>query len=308
LLSFPARVSLSPSAPRSLHGTVVPEPPIWLVDGIRLTHFQWSHAGDAAQSAAAEAAVWLLFCLRGRCGIHDAAATPLLLTARRHALLSPTISAIRFEAEAAETELLAIAWPAPSFTALTAELPEPLAGFSTAVQHHRAAHLIGAACPPALQLVLRDLLTIAAQSAVPLTLLQSRAKLWELVALQAAAFTQPAASTRPIGLSEYDQERLHFAHDYLLQHVQLPPTLPELARIAGLNECKLKRGFKALFGQPTFAYLAEWRLQEARQRLLANPTVTASEVAFELGYASLPHFSAAFKHRFGISPRALRGA
>ena len=105
--------------------------------------------------------------------------------------------------------------------------------------------------------------------------------------------------------TEYDQERLLFARDYLIQHLHLPPSLPELARIAGLNEFKLKNGFKELFGQPVFAYLAEYRLQEAQAQLLEGRK-TASELAFELGYSSLQHFSTAFKKKFGVSPRELR--
>lgn len=101
--------------------------------------------------------------------------------------------------------------------------------------------------------------------------------------------------------SEYDRERIVFARDYLLTHMDLPPTLIELAGIAGINEFKLKRGFKELFNQTVFGYLADVRLEMAR-RALKEKQKTVTRIAFELGYASLQHFSAAFKKKFGVSP------
>ncbi len=254
--------------------------------------------------------VWLLLCLRGRCRL-TATDSPLLLTAPQHALLyAGGANQIVFSPETPDTELVAIAWPGAGFREITAGLPAPLTGFQQAIQYLQSAVLGAEAIPSALQYAVRELLTLlpAAPTTAPdpVQQLRCRAKLWEILALQIASFTQPASPPNPLGLTEYDQERLRFAHNYLLQHVQLPPTLPELARIVGLNEHKLKRGFKALFGKPTFAYLAEWRLLEARRLLLTDSALTAGEVAFELGYSSLPHFSAAFKQRFGLSPRALR--
>lgn len=101
--------------------------------------------------------------------------------------------------------------------------------------------------------------------------------------------------------NEYDKERIVFARDYLLTHMDAPPTLVQLAAIAGLNEFKLKRGFKEMFGQTVFGYLADVRLEMAC-RALRGKQKTVTQIAFELGYASLQHFSAAFKKKFGVPP------
>lgn len=101
--------------------------------------------------------------------------------------------------------------------------------------------------------------------------------------------------------NEYDKERIVFARDYLLTHMDAPPSLIQLAAIAGINEFKLKRGFKELFNQSVFAYLATIRLEMAR-RALQQKQKTVTQIAFELGYASLQHFSAAFKKKYGVSP------
>lgn len=127
------------------------------------------------------------------------------------------------------------------------------------------------------------------------------AKAMELMALQADCLHRHRASKPLYIKTEYDRERLLFAKDYLLQHMALPPSLPELAHITGINEFKLKRGFKELFGSTVFGYLAEARLEWAKAHLIDGGK-TATEIAFELGYASLQHFSTAFKKKFGVSP------
>jgi AraC-like DNA-binding protein len=101
--------------------------------------------------------------------------------------------------------------------------------------------------------------------------------------------------------NEYDKERIVFARDYLLTHMDAPPTLIQLAAIAGINEFKLKRGFKELFNQTVFAYLADVRLEMA-SRALREKQKTVTQIAFELGYASLQHFSMAFKKKYGVPP------
>jgi AraC-like DNA-binding protein len=56
-----------------------------------------------------------------------------------------------------------------------------------------------------------------------------------------------------------------------------------------------------MFNQSVFAYLAEVRLEMARRALLEKKK-TVTRIAFELGYASLQHFSKSFKDKFGKPP------
>jgi len=90
-----------------------------------------------------------------------------------------------------------------------------------------------------------------------------------------------------------------------MNHLEEPPGLSELATIIGINEYKLKRGFREMFGNTVFGYLANARLEIAKNNLLENKK-TVSEIAAELGYSSLQHFSSAFKEKFGISPGKLK--
>jgi AraC family transcriptional regulator, transcriptional activator of the genes for pyochelin and ferripyochelin receptors len=135
-------------------------------------------------------------------------------------------------------------------------------------------------------------------------------KCLELIVLQAEAYNQheqagsSAARTAPC-IARSDKERLHFAQDYVRHHIVEPPSFPELARVVGLSEYQLKRGFKAMFGVTVFGYIAEHRLKRA-QMLLLEREKSVSEIAYELGYSSPQHFSTAFKKKFGVAPKLAR--
>jgi AraC-like DNA-binding protein len=128
-------------------------------------------------------------------------------------------------------------------------------------------------------------------------------KCMELLVMQAEAYNLSLGVKAGYVKTGYDKERLLYAREYLKQHVESPPSLPELSRILGINEYKLKKGFKELFGNTVFGYLADLRLDMARDYLLEKKK-PASEIAFDLGYSSVQHFSTAFKNKFGVSPRA----
>jgi AraC-like DNA-binding protein len=101
-----------------------------------------------------------------------------------------------------------------------------------------------------------------------------------------------------------DVERLQRARTILIERLDAPPTLAVLARQAGLNEAKLKAGFRSLFGSPVFAYLRAQRMEEAR-RLLRARRYNVTEVAVRVGYSNPSKFAAAFKKQFGVCPSAV---
>lgn len=127
----------------------------------------------------------------------------------------------------------------------------------------------------------------------------------ELLVLQAEAFNTVENQKPEYLKHDYDKERIVFARDYLVKNIGSPPTLPELAKIAGINEYKLKRGFKEIFNQTAFSYLSDLRLEMAKNHLLVGKK-QATEIAMELGYCSLQHFSSAFKKKFGVPPNQAR--
>lgn len=78
------------------------------------------------------------------------------------------------------------------------------------------------------------------------------------------------------------------------------PCLDELAREADMSQSTLSRLFKKACGMTVFEYVRNARLDLAARRLAQGMTVT--EVAFDVGYDNMSHFSKAFKERFGKPP------
>lgn len=130
-------------------------------------------------------------------------------------------------------------------------------------------------------------------------------KVLEMLALQADAFSRAPLRKQTTLKTDYDKERIHFAREYLLQNIESPPGLPELARIAGINEFKLKHGFRELFNTSVFSYLAEKRLELACN-YLQDSNMSIADIAHSLGYSSVQHFSMAFKKKFGYPPKVAR--
>ena len=75
----------------------------------------------------------------------------------------------------------------------------------------------------------------------------------------------------------------------------------ELSRMVAINECYLKKGFKAVTGKTIHDYQQEMRIDKAKQMLGAEGA-TVTEVADKLGYSSISHFSTAFKRVTGMKP------
>ncbi|QDK82237.1 helix-turn-helix transcriptional regulator [Spirosoma sp. KCTC 42546] len=102
-------------------------------------------------------------------------------------------------------------------------------------------------------------------------------------------------------LSSNDIDKILAIKD-LLEHNPLDTySLLQLARFGGLNDYKLKKGFREVIGNTVFGYLNDLRMQYAHQ-LLRDTDGTIGEVATKLGYSETHHFSAAFKRKFGYLP------
>ncbi|MBD2845345.1 helix-turn-helix transcriptional regulator [Paenibacillus sp. IB182496] len=132
------------------------------------------------------------------------------------------------------------------------------------------------------------------------------AKLSEMLALSLAGPGRAVAGHGARGeLSRTDLARLQEARDILDARFAAPPGLAELARSVQLNEYKLKRGFKQVFGKPVYAYVLDKRMMAAR-RMLEVEGVTVREAAERVGYANSQHFSRAFQRAFHCNPSSLR--
>lgn len=101
----------------------------------------------------------------------------------------------------------------------------------------------------------------------------------------------------------YDSERekVFEARRIIEQGFDKTLTIKDLSRKVAMNECYLKKGFKALVGKGIHEYQQELRISKAKE-LLANDGLSVSDVANTLGYSSISHFSTAFKKATGLKP------
>jgi AraC-like DNA-binding protein len=136
----------------------------------------------------------------------------------------------------------------------------------------------------------------------PIRQMYLEGKTLEIVALQLELILADRKKlNREIKLKRDDIDRIHQAKEILTQHLDNPPSLMGLAQQVGLNERKLKEGFRQIFNTTAFGYLHEYRMERARQLLRQKTTVAG--VAAAVGYASPTAFNAAFQRKFGINPK-----
>lgn len=98
-----------------------------------------------------------------------------------------------------------------------------------------------------------------------------------------------------------DRELIFFAGEILRDKIQEPPTIVSLARMVGINEFKLKKGFKEVFGTTVHQYLQNHRMSIARD-LIINKGINVSETAYLVGYVNISHFINCYKKTFGTTP------
>lgn len=112
--------------------------------------------------------------------------------------------------------------------------------------------------------------------------------------------------TTETGYAPRDVSRLLTARDLLLADLDHGWTIRELSLKVGLNEKKLKAGFRDQFGSPIYAFLQRARLDRART-LIETENVSVTEAALQVGYSNPSHFARLFRREFGIAPSSALG-
>jgi AraC family transcriptional activator of pyochelin receptor len=155
---------------------------------------------------------------------------------------------------------------------------------------------------PAMQVALQQILDCPYQGVVKQMYLESKSievlALWLEQAI--AAQSSPKLSAHQHPSDEID--RLYQAREILTRQINDPPSLMDLARQVGLNDCTLKRRFREAFGTTVFGYLHDYRLEQARSLLLENQ-LSVTAISNTVGYKNVSAFGRAFRKKFGVCPR-----
>ncbi|PCE66535.1 helix-turn-helix transcriptional regulator [Sediminicola luteus] len=129
-----------------------------------------------------------------------------------------------------------------------------------------------------------------------------RGKIFELMALYFNKGNDVDVEQCPFLINEDNVQRIRKAKEIMIERMAEPPTLNELATEIGLPLKKLKEGFKQIYGEPVYGFLFDYKMEFAR-KLLASGQHNVNEVGLKVGYSTASHFIAAFKKKFGTTPK-----
>ncbi|MBO5211465.1 MAG: helix-turn-helix transcriptional regulator [Clostridia bacterium] len=79
-------------------------------------------------------------------------------------------------------------------------------------------------------------------------------------------------------------------------------SITEIAKECGVSECYFRRLFQEYSGESPINFRQKHRIEKAKQLLLSDEHYTVSEIAEELGFSDIYHFSKTFKKLCGMSP------
>ena len=129
-----------------------------------------------------------------------------------------------------------------------------------------------------------------------------KAKCLELISLY---FNRPAEldiEQCPFLADEDNVAKIRKAKQIILARMSEPPSLKELAELVSLPINRLKQGFKQVYGDTVYSFLFDYKMEVARQ-LLASGSHNVNEVGHKVGYSTASHFIAAFKKKYGTTPK-----
>ncbi len=129
-----------------------------------------------------------------------------------------------------------------------------------------------------------------------------KAKAYELISLYFNTSEESDLDQCPFLVDEENVKRIKNAKDIVISKMAEPPSLSELADEVGLTLKKLKDGFKQIYGDSVFSFLFDYKMEYAR-KMLESGKHNVNEVGLKVGYSTSSHFIAAFKKKYGTTPK-----
>ena len=111
-----------------------------------------------------------------------------------------------------------------------------------------------------------------------------------------------AIDPRDIEWKEFPSKLKLDIDDYIKTHIKEDISGDDLANFTKQSERSLYRKIKVNTGLSLMQYIKEYRLRQARRMLENREVKTVSEVAYEVGFNYLSHFTKNYKERFGRQP------
>lgn len=140
------------------------------------------------------------------------------------------------------------------------------------------------------------------QSPKSLRSIYIKGKIFELLSYYFSNTSTTENESCPYIANEETISKIKHAKELIIKDMNNPPSLANLAKEVGLNIKKLKTDFKEFYGVPVFTFLLNYKMELAK-KLLLEQQLNVNEIASHLGYSASSHFIAAFKRKFGITPK-----
>lgn len=153
---------------------------------------------------------------------------------------------------------------------------------------------------PTVSIVLQQIINSNINSSI--RELYIKGKVYELLSLHFQKDENVEGEYCPFLVDEQNVLKIRRAKEIIIDRMAEPPSLQELANEIGLNIKKLKEGFKQIYGDTVFSFLFDYKMEHSR-RLLETNQYNVNEVGIKVGYSTASHFIAAFKKKFGTTPK-----
>ncbi|WP_223550234.1 helix-turn-helix transcriptional regulator [Aestuariivivens sp. NBU2969] len=153
---------------------------------------------------------------------------------------------------------------------------------------------------PSMAIVLNQMINYSLNSSIKS--LYFKGKAYELLSLYFNRSEEADVEQCPFLVDETNVIKIRKAKDIIVARMAEPPTLQDLADEIGLNIKKLKEGFKQIYGDSVFSFLFDYKMEFAR-KLLESGENNVNEVGHKVGYSTASHFIAAFKKKYGTTPK-----
>ncbi|MDG1698448.1 MAG: AraC family transcriptional regulator [Polaribacter sp.] len=153
---------------------------------------------------------------------------------------------------------------------------------------------------PTVSLVLQEIINSNSNSSI--RDLYVKGKVYELLSLHFQKEENTDGEYCPFLVDEQNVLKIKKAKEIIISRMAEPPSLQELSAEIGLNLKKLKEGFKQIYGDTVYSFLLDYKMEHSR-KLLESNQFNVNEVGLQVGYSTASHFIAAFKKKFGTTPK-----
>ena len=153
---------------------------------------------------------------------------------------------------------------------------------------------------PAMAIVVSQLMENRLHTA--LKNIYNKGKVYELISLYFNKTEDTDLEQCPYLADDQNIRKIRQAKEIIVAEMNEPPTLEHLAKTIDLPLKRLKEGFKQLYGDSVYGFLFQYKMEFARKLLLSNK-YSVGEIGLRVGYSTPSHFIAAFKKKYGTTPK-----